>query len=115
MPRVKIGPAPPDRATLEAEITRLRDLDAPALRARRRTVFRQRPPPHLPRHLLYRILAYRLQASHMGDLDPASQRLLEGMQTSAKAARAAAKLSKPVTSLRPGMVLGREWNGLMHR
>jgi hypothetical protein len=40
-------------------------------------VFRRRPPPHLPRHLLYRVLAYRLQADHLGDLDSESQRLLD--------------------------------------
>ena len=64
MPRVKIGPALPDRKTLDVEIARLRDLDVGALRARWHTVFGRRPPPHLPRHLLFRVLAYRLQADH---------------------------------------------------
>ena len=32
--------------------------------------------PHLPRHLLFRILAYRLQADRL-DLDAASRRLLD--------------------------------------
>jgi Protein of unknown function (DUF3489) len=36
MPRVRIGPAPPDRDTLDAEIARLRDLDVAVLRARYR-------------------------------------------------------------------------------
>ena len=77
MPRVKIGPAPPDRKTLDVEIAHLRDLDAAALRARWQNVFRRQPPPHLPRHLLFRMLAYRLQADHLGDLDGESQRLLD--------------------------------------
>jgi hypothetical protein len=51
-----------DRNALEDEIARLRDLDLPNLRARWRTVFR-RKAPDLPRHLLFRILAYRLQAN----------------------------------------------------
>src|SRR5438045_2934900 len=77
MPRVKVGPAPPDRKTLDVEIARLRDLDVGALRARWQDVFPRQPPPYLPRHLLFRMLAYRLQADHLGDLDGESQRLLD--------------------------------------
>jgi len=62
MPRVVIDPAVPDRTSLDNEIARLRGLDVGELRARWHTVFRRRAPPHLPRHLLFRILAYRLQA-----------------------------------------------------
>ena len=32
MPRVKVGPAPPDASTLDVEIARLRDLDFVAAR-----------------------------------------------------------------------------------
>ena len=77
MPRIKIGPALPDRSEVNVEIARLRDLDIRTLRARWHSVFRRRPPPQLPRHLLYRVLAYRLQAEHLGDLDSESQRLLD--------------------------------------
>jgi len=77
MPRVVIDPAVPDRGSLDNEIARLRDLDVGELRARWHTVFRRRAPPHLPRHLLFRILAYRLQADRLGDLDAASRRLLD--------------------------------------
>jgi hypothetical protein len=112
---LKIGPAPPDRDTLDAEVMALRDLDTAALRGRWQTVFRRRPPPHLPRHLLYRVLAYRLQADQLGDLDAQSQQLLDQMEIAGKATGVKAKLLKPVTSVRPGTVLGREWNGQMHR
>jgi hypothetical protein len=54
---------------LEEEIARLRDLDLPGLRARWRLVFRRKAPDHLPRHLLYRMIAYRPQAQRLGDLD----------------------------------------------
>src|SRR5262249_37075279 len=77
MPRVVIGPALPDRASLDNEIARLRDLDVRELRSRWHNVFGRRPHPHLPRHLLFRVLAYRLQADVLGDLDGESQRLLD--------------------------------------
>ena len=113
MPRVKIGPAPPDRDTLDAEIARLRDLDLAVLRARWHTVLRRRPPPHLPRHLLHRILAYRLQADQFGDLDAESKRHLDRPETPERTGRRVG--IRPIASLRPGTVLGREWNGQMQR
>src|SRR6202166_4425728 len=69
MPRVKIGPALPDRATLDVEIARLRDLDVTELRSHWQAVFGRPAPPHLARHLLFRTLAYRLQADRWGDLE----------------------------------------------
>ena len=63
MPRVRIGPALPDRTAIDVEIARLRDLDIAGLRGRWHNVFGRRPPSHLPRYLLFRILAYRLQAA----------------------------------------------------
>jgi hypothetical protein len=77
MPRVKVGPALLDVSTLDVEIARLRDLDVASLQARSRNVLRRRPSPHLPRHVLFRILAYRLQAERLGDLDVESGRLLD--------------------------------------
>ena len=115
MPRVKIGPAQPDRTTIDAEIARLRDLDVGDLRARWHTVFGRRPSPHLPRHLLFRVLAYRLQADHFGDLDTESQRLLYGAGSPEDAGQQAADLSRLTADLRPGTMLAREWNGRMQR
>jgi Protein of unknown function (DUF2924)/Recombinase len=69
MPHVVIDPAVPDRELLGNEIARLSGLDVGELRARWHTVFRRRAPPHLPRHLLFRILAYRLRADRLGELD----------------------------------------------
>jgi Protein of unknown function (DUF2924) len=64
-------------AAVEAEIARLRDLDLPGLRARWRTMFRRTAADHLPRHLLFRMLAYRLQAERFGNLDKDTQRFLD--------------------------------------
>ena len=52
MPRVKIGPPLPDRATLDVEIARLRDLDVTELRRHWQAGFGRPAPPHLARHLL---------------------------------------------------------------
>jgi hypothetical protein len=115
MPRIKIGLAQPDRKAIDVEIARLRDLDVGTLRARWHTVFRRRPPPHLPRHLLLRVLAYRLQADHLGDLDGESQRLLDRSASPEKAGEHAVDRGRQVADLKPGTVLGREWNGQMQR
>src|SRR5215813_5396657 len=111
MPRAKNGRAQANREAIDVEIARLRDLDVGALRARWHTVFGRRPPPHLPRHLLFRILAYRLQADLLGDLDAESQRLLDRSESPEKAGqRAANQTRRPI-----GTVLGREWNRQMQR
>ena len=114
MPRVRIGPALPDRKTLDAEIARLRDLGVPELRSRWHTVFRRQPPPHLPRHLLFRGLAYRLQAEHLGDLDSETVRLLDRSGSPEQAERAVDSTQR-TAELSPGTMLGREWNGQTHR
>ena len=69
------------RLSLDDEIAHLRDLDLHGLRARWKSMFRQQPPAHLPRHLLFAVLAYRLQADELGDLDPATARLLRQIAT----------------------------------
>jgi hypothetical protein len=115
MPHAKNGRGQPDRKAIDVEIARLRELDAGALRARWHTMFGRRSPPHLPRHLLFRIMAYRLQADHLGDLDPGSQRLLDRSESPEKAGQRAARLARHAVDARPGTVLGREWNGQMQR
>jgi hypothetical protein len=97
--------------TLDDEIARLRGLDLAGLQARWRTMFGRRAPAHLPKHLLLRILAYRLQAEVHGDLDAASVRSLDRL------ARTGSDKSVPlpqVSSVRPGTLLVREWNGVLH-
>jgi hypothetical protein len=115
MPRVRIGPALPDQETLDVEIARLRHLDVASFRAQWHTVFGRPPPAHLPRHLLFRTLAYRLQADRLGDLEGEYRRLLDRCESPETAGQRALDLSRQTTQLRPGTVLGREWNGQMHR
>ena len=117
MPRVVINPAVPDRELLDIEIARLRGLDVGELRAKWHTVFRRRAPLHLPRHLLFRILAYRLQADRFGDLDADSRRLLDriGSGPVERIDRLVADLNRSRTELRPGTLLTREWDGHLQR
>ena len=115
MSSVKIGPALTDRAALDLEIAQLRDLEIGELRARGRTLIGRSLPPHLPRHLLFHILAYRLQAHHLGDLESESQRLLDRSASPERAGQRAANVSRRITHLRPGTILAREWNGQMQR
>lgn len=113
MAKQAIGPAAPDRKSLDIEIARLRGLDVGALQSCWRTVFGRRAPAHLPRHLLFRLLAYRAQADLLGDLDSESQRLLDRSKSPEKAGQRAAR--RRMGELRPGTMLAREWNGEMQR
>jgi hypothetical protein len=115
MPRVAISPALPTRDKLDVEIARLRDLDVDGLRERWQVLFGRPAPPYLPRHLVFRVLAYRLQAEHLGDLDAESRRLLDRCETSEKTGRDTIGFRRRISELRPGTTLGREWNGRMQR
>src|SRR5262249_38426391 len=113
MPRVVIDPAVPDREALDTEIARLRGLGVGELRAKWHTAFRRRAPPHLPRHLLFRILAYRLQADRLGEFDADSRRLFDriGSRASDETDRLVTDLNRSRTELKPGTLLTREWEG----
>ena len=115
MSTVKISSAVPEQVTLAAEIAQLRELDVSTLRARWRVVFRKDAPFHLPRHLLMRVLAYRLQADRLGDLDAESQRLLDGSTSPEQASARVTEARRRQIRLRPGTVLAREWKGQMQR
>ena len=106
------------RPSLEDEIAQLRDLDLHGLRARWNSVFRRHPPLHLPRHLLFAVLAYRLQADQLGDIAPDTARLLKqigGSCTTLEVVHLASEFDRRRTELKPGTVLVREWNSQPHR
>ena len=118
MPRARIAAEAPETSSVEDEIARLRGLDIEALRARWRTAFGARAPPHLPRHLLFAMIAYRLQAEVVGDLDAETLRHLKKINL-APSKTEAVPLTKALEQRRrelsPGTILIREWNGQTHR
>jgi hypothetical protein len=101
------------KTSVEDEIVQLRGLDLQGLRSRWQSVFRRPAPAHLTRHLLFAVIAYRLQADRFGELDHATSQVLD--RTVAKEARPAmsarlASFDQKRTALTPGTVLVREWD-----
>src|SRR5439155_12339868 len=99
--------------SVEDEIAHLRGLDLKGLRARWQSVLQRPAPGHLPRHLLFAIIAYRIQTDRFGDLDYETRQLLD--RTGAKESGTAMSarlisLDQKRTELTPGTVLVREWN-----
>ena len=81
-------------------------------------MLRRQPPSHLPRHLLFAVLAYRLQADELGDLDPVTARLLRQIATdggTVEASRRTEEFGRRRIELKPGTILMREWNAQTHR
>ncbi len=117
MRRFRSAPAQSTDA-LNEEIARLRDLDLKGLRARWQSMIGRAAHPQLPRHLLFAMVAYRLQADALGDLDAPTLRLL----AKAGSARSDSEFGSLTDAfdqqrrdLLPGTVLTREWNGQTHR
>ena len=65
------------KTSVEDEIAHLRGLDLGGLRARWQSVFQRPAPAHLTRHLLFAVIAYRLQVDRFGDLDHATKQVLD--------------------------------------
>ena len=96
----------------------MRGLDLTELRARWHTVTGRKAPAHLPRHLLFRIMAYQLQADRFGDLDKDTQRFLDRLGDDPEGANKTV-LAEPTrlrgNDLKPGTLLVREWHGQQQR
>ncbi len=105
-------------SSIEVEIAHLRDLDLSGLRARWKGEVRREPARHLPRHLLFAVLAYRIQADRLGDIHAGVKAVLDrsipGEKRSVTTARIA-KLDRQRTLLTPGTMLTRSWNGWSER
>ena len=109
------GARPVDRreAEVEREIAKIERMSLIELREAWLKRFGKAAPKLKGRDLLIRVLAFRLQADVFGDHSPVVKR---------KLTRLASILSKdprapllPTPSLRPGIVLTREWKGVVHK
>jgi hypothetical protein len=107
-----------DAATVEIEIARLHDLDLKSLRKSWQAIVGRSAPAHLPRHLLFAMLAFRIQADAFGDLDNSSVQTLKAA-VAFTGSDAITKLTDRIDQrnqeLLPGAILTREWNGHDHR
>src|SRR5258708_11491370 len=99
------------KTSVEGEIAHLRGLDLKGLRARWRSVFQRTPPAHLTRHLLFAIIAYRIQADRFGDLDHETKQVLDrtvAKETGPVTSARLASFDRKRTDLTPGTVLARD-------
>jgi Protein of unknown function (DUF2924) len=108
-----------DTNLLQQEIAQLRDLDLDGLRPRWRNLFGRAAPLHLPKALLLRIVAYRMQANVYGDLGKGARRTLDRLVRERKGQGGSETAPRPSLadprSLLTGTLLMREWDGVMHR
>ena len=121
-----------DAEILADAVTELERLDAEPLRRRWRALVGSAVPLDLGRPLTLRMLAYKLQAQRLGDLDKASMRELLNLEDrpqrkdpaadplSSAADEAGASAVKQTKSsapriARPGTLLTREYGGVLHR
>jgi hypothetical protein len=116
--RNAIAATKPSKRTVEDEIAHLRDLDLRGLRARWQSMFQRSPPSHVPRYLLFAVLAFQIQADRDGDLDHETRKVLDRTdvnETGSAMANRLEKLDRKRTELTPGTVLVREWDRQSHR
>ena len=115
------APSASARETLDASVASLSGLNTDQLRLQWRNHLGGVAPAHLPRWLLLRVLAYRIQAAAFGDLDRAILRRLHEHRDEAFQSRDARPFATrgPTTregvGLKSGALLVREWNGRLER
>ncbi len=128
---------------VQMEIEAMERLGFDELRLQWRNRWGRLPPAHIPRALLFRLMAYRVQAGEFGDLDRQTAAALDRMSnrradvTASRVTTGAdscppstsspqpslpsvlatptARRSDPPRILKPGAVMTREWRGQIER
>jgi hypothetical protein len=105
--------------SVEDRIAHLRDLDPTGLKTSWQNQFGRTAPKHISRYLLFRVLAYKVQADQFGDLDADTLKVLERVDGSNRQTPNVAKSLAALDQRRfvppPGTVLVREWDRKSHR
>jgi hypothetical protein len=102
-------------------VASLPDLDKAQLLLRWRNHVGGAAPTHLPRRLLARVLAFRMQVQAFGDVSAETLRMVQRGSGNMTAEAAPAPLANRApatrdgTDLRPGAMLAREWRGKLER
>ena len=80
-------------------------------------IWAAKPPAHLPRWLLMKVLAYRLQSDAFGDLDKSIRRILRSGKEDGVGAPfdRRAPQTREGLGLKAGALLVREWKGKLER
>src|SRR6202790_2415595 len=106
------------KTSIGDEIAHLRGLDLKGFRSRWQSVFQRPPPDHLPRHLLFAIIAYRIQADRLGDLNHETKQIFDrtgAKDTGTTMSAHLVSFDQKWIELTPGTVLVREWDRHSHR
>ena len=111
------GASLPLDASVLSIVANLEGLDLNGLRRQWRTHLGGEAPAHLPRWLLMRGLAYRLQSDAFGDLDKSIRRILRSGKEDGVGAPfdRRAPQTRDGVGLKVGALLVREWKGKLER
>ncbi|HZZ24489.1 MAG TPA: DUF2924 domain-containing protein [Roseiarcus sp.] len=115
------APRSDNAGSLDDLIAGLADLDVQELRLQWRNHLGGTPPAHLPRWLLLKVLAYRIQAAALGGHDKATLRVIRQSKgrtlDSAQSGPFEARIpsTREGASLKQGALLVREWKGKLER
>src|SRR6202042_2890593 len=111
------GASLPLDASVLSIIANLEGLDLNGLRHQWRGHLGGEAPAHLPRWLLMKVLAYRLQSDAFGDLDKSIRRILRSGKEDGVAAPfdRRAPQARDGVGLKVGALLVREWKGKLER
>ena len=110
-----------EKSPIDALVASIGDLEVDQLRLQWRNHLGGTPPAHLPRWLLARVLAQRIQVAALGDLTKATRRILRqangdgGDESKTRPFAPRDPATRDGVGLKVGALLTREWNGALQR